>query len=71
MVYIPAIDRQITLGQYLKVYRTAKANPEVEFTCGLTTWWPTKGRDVVQQFVDGMMERISDGIPYSKREVKS
>jgi hypothetical protein len=39
----------------------------MEFKHGLTTWWPTTGREMMRQFRDGMNDRISQGIPYDRR----
>jgi hypothetical protein len=50
-----------------KAIRQAKANPDVEFKHGLTTWWPTTGREIVEQFRRGMVERINEAKPYSLR----
>lgn len=68
-ITLPAINRRVSLRAYVAAIRAAKANPDVEFKHGLTTWWPTKGRDIVQQFVDGMQDRISQGISYSTRGI--
>ena len=64
---LPAINKKVPLGAYIKAVRAAKENPERTFTTGLTTWWPTTGAEIVAQFRRGMMERINDGIPYSER----
>ena len=66
-IYLPAIDRRVTLKAYLAGIRLAKANPDTEFRHGLTCWWPCTGRDIVRQFVDGMTDRINQSIPYTER----
>lgn len=66
-VTLPATSRKIPLGLYVKAVKTAKANPAVEFKSGLTTWWPTTGAEILQQFTSGMMDRINQGISYSQR----
>jgi hypothetical protein len=66
-VSLPAISRRVPLGAYVKAIRQAKANPDVEFKHGLTTWWPTTGREIVEQFRRGMVERINEAKPYSLR----
>ena len=66
-IYLPAIERTVTLHSYLQAVRLAKRNPKVMFDHGLTTWWPTTGAEIMRQFREGMMERINEGIPYSKR----
>jgi hypothetical protein len=45
----------------------AKANPDMLFKTGFTTWWPTTGAEVTEQFREGMMDRINQAIPYSHR----
>jgi hypothetical protein len=64
---LPAINKKVPLSAYIKAVRAAKETPERTFTTGLTTWWPTTGAEIVEQFRKGMMERINDGIPYSER----
>lgn len=66
-ISLPAINRQVTLGQYVQAVKTAKANPDKEFKHGLTCWWPVTGREIVQQFMEGVQDRINQAIPYSKR----
>lgn len=67
MRFVTMFEKRVGLGDYVRAIKTAKANPDVEFKRGLTTWWPTTGREIVRQFRDGMNERISAGIPYSQR----
>lgn len=64
---LPAINKKVPIGAYVKAVRAAKENPERTFNTGLTTWWPTKGSEIVDQFRKGMMDRINDGVPYSER----
>jgi hypothetical protein len=37
----------------------AKENPDEEFLHGFSTWWPTKGAEVVRQFWEGVVDRIN------------
>jgi hypothetical protein len=67
VITLPAINRQITLKQYVKAIKTAKAHPDEEFKCGLTTWWPTKGKEIMKQFMRGVHDRINQGIPAMER----
>ncbi len=67
---LPAINKKVPLGAYIKAVRAAKENPERTFTTGLTTWWPTKGSEIVEQFQRGMTERINEAVSYSQRGVK-
>lgn len=66
-VRLPAIDKSVPLGAYVKAVKLAKANPEMEFKHGLTCWWPCTGREIVKQFFEGVQERINAGVPYGAR----
>ena len=66
-IYLPALERSVTLAQYVDAIRLAKANMDREFKHGLTTWWPTMGAVIVKQFRDGLNQRISEAIPYYRR----
>ena len=66
-IYLPAIERRVSLGAYLAAIRLAKANPDREFRHGLTTWWPTTGAEIMRQFRQGMHERINDRVSYVMR----
>jgi len=65
-----ANHRPVSLGSYVKAVKMAKRNPDVEFKHGLTTWWPTTGREVVAQFLAGVEDRINQGVPYTRRGIK-
>lgn len=69
-ISLPAISKRVPLGAYLACVRHAKANPDTVFKTGLTTWWPTTGREIMKQFRDGMVDRINQAIPYSERGVR-
>lgn len=66
-IYLPAIERRVSLGQYVAAIRLAKANPHREFKHGLTCWWPCSGADIIRQFYAGIVDRINAGIPYVER----
>jgi hypothetical protein len=66
-VTLPALRMKVPLGAYVAAVKTAKANPTMEFKTGLTTWWPTTGAEIFEQFTRGMTDRINQGIPYSAR----
>jgi hypothetical protein len=66
-IHLPAIDKRVPLSAYIKAIRAAKENPERTFTTGLTTWWPTTGSEVMDQFRRGMQERINEAVPYTQR----
>jgi hypothetical protein len=70
-VFLPAIDQRVSLKQYVAGVKVAKANPNTTFKHGLTTWWPTTGREILQQFRSGMNDRINQGVPYSIRGLMS
>jgi hypothetical protein len=67
---LPAINKKVPLGAYIKAVRAAKEKPERTFTTGLTTWWPTTGAEIVEQFQRGVTERINEAVPYIQRGVK-
>ena len=67
IIYIPATEQSVSLGQYVKAVQTAIDHPNAEFKHGLTCWWPCKGKDIQAQFMAGVHDRINQGIPYSKR----
>ena len=68
-VYLSAVHRWVSLGQYVAAVKRAKAEPETEFNHGLTTWEPTTGADVVRQFRAGIHDRINQGVPAIERGV--
>jgi len=57
----------IPLGAYVAAIKQAKANPTKTFKTGLTTWWPTTGAEIVEQFMAGVNDRITQAVPYNKR----
>ena len=66
---LSAINKTVTIGQYVKAIKMVKANLDKEFRYGLTCWWPCTGREIMRQFRAGMMQRISEGIPYIRRGI--
>ena len=66
-IHLPAIDRTVSLADYNQAVRMAKAFPAAWFKTGLTTWWPTTGAEIMEQFRSGMTDRINQAIPYSQR----
>jgi len=66
---LPAVNRRVSLAAYITAVRLAKANPEREFKHGLTTWWPTTGAEIVNQFQQGMDDRINQAVSYSQRSM--
>lgn len=70
-IYLPAVEKTVTLTAYIKAIRFAQANPTITFEHGLTTWWPTTGEEIMRQFREGVMDRINQAIPYIQRGVKN
>lgn len=66
-IYIPGVEKHVTLGQYTKAIKMAKANMTKVFKHGLTCWWSCTGADIMNQFREGMMDRINQAVPYSRR----
>ena len=66
-IRLPALGRTVSLADYNQAVRLAKAFPTAVFKTGLTTWWPTTGAEIIQQFREGMTDRINQAIPYSQR----
>lgn len=71
MIYLPAIEKRVTLAAYLRAVKLAKENPDAEFKHGLTCWWSCTGREIVAQFYEGVTERINAGIPAIERGEQS
>lgn len=69
-IFLPAHHRWITIPQYIAIVKRAKENPDREFSGTLETWWPGTGKDILQQFLAGVHDRINQGIPCSQRGVK-
>ena len=68
VVTLPAISHKaIPLGVYVEGVKTALEQPETEFKHGLTTWWPTTGKEIRRQFLQSIHERINQGVPYIDR----
>ena len=67
VIHLPAIDKIVPIRAYVQTIRTAKAHPDRTFSVGLTTWWPTTGAEIVEQFQRGMTQRINEAVPYSQR----
>ena len=69
-IALPAVGgrlRRVPLGAYVAAVKRAKASPNVTFKHGLTTWWPTTGAEIVEQFRRGMFDRIDAAVPYIRR----
>jgi len=66
-IYLPAIERSVSLGAYLQAIRLAKSKPDATFNHGLTCWYSCTGADIMRQFRQGMHDRINQAIPYCER----
>ena len=66
-ISLPAVGKAIPLRAYVRAIERAEANPETSFRYGLTTWWPTTGAEIRQQFLAGLHDRINAGVPYVER----
>ncbi len=66
-IYLPAIDKSVTISAYVAAIKKAKANPDAEFKHGLTVWWPCTGQAIVRQFRQGLNDRITAADPYWRR----
>lgn len=69
-IYLPSIERRISLAQYVKAIKFAKVNQDKQFKQGLTCWWPCSGADIMKQFREGVQDRINQAIPYSSRGIE-
>ena len=58
--------RRVGLGAYVAGIRQAIANPDVFFRRGLDGWDAT-GREIRNQFLTGVHDRINQGVPYLDR----
>ena len=68
-ITLPAVNKRVPLGAYVRGVRAAKASLSREFKHGLTTWWPTTGAEIMRQFLCGVHDRINEGVPYILRGV--
>jgi hypothetical protein len=63
VVYLPAVNKRVSLAAYVVAIKIAKAQPNKEFKHGLDCWWSCTGAEIVAQFREGMQHRINEGIP--------
>lgn len=63
-IYVPGPDKRVSLRAYVKAIKLAKANPDAEFKQGLACWWPCTGLEIMQQFYEGVQDRINQGMSY-------
>lgn len=67
VIYVPGLERSVSVGQYVKAVKFAMSQPGRTFKHGLTCWWACTGADVAAQFRRGLHERINEAIPYVER----
>ena len=65
--YVTTVNGRITLKQYIAGVKYAKAHPQAIFKSGLTCWWSCSGADIMSQFMEGIHDRINQGLSYSIR----
>uniref|UniRef100_A0A6M3L5A5 Uncharacterized protein n=1 Tax=viral metagenome TaxID=1070528 RepID=A0A6M3L5A5_9ZZZZ len=66
-IYLPALERSVTLRAYNAAVRHAIDHPELEYKHGLTSWWSTTGAEIRSQFREGIHDRINQRTPYQLR----
>lgn len=62
-IYLPALERAVSVRAYVAAVKRAKAEPSTTFRAGLETWWPTAGLEVRGQFNRALHARINSRIP--------
>ncbi len=67
MIYVSGIERWVTIRAYIKAVRDAKANPDTTFKTGLTCWWACTGKEIVEQYWEGVQDRINENKSYITR----
>lgn len=66
MIYIPAINRHVSIAAYCAAIRKAKANPDAEFPHSFERWWPTTGAEILREWRKVRNRRITAGIPLAR-----
>jgi len=67
VVYIAGIGKWVSLKEYIRGIKVAKANPQAVFSYGLDCWWSCTGAEIMEQFLAGVMDRINERISYIER----
>ncbi|SON54264.1 hypothetical protein HDIA_0723 [Hartmannibacter diazotrophicus] len=62
-IYLPATQRRVSVGAYVKGVKSAITNPDQVFRHGLETWWPVTGAHIREEFRRGMVDRINRHLP--------
>lgn len=66
-IYLPAIERSVTLAEYILAVKLALRNPDLEFRTGLKSFFPVTGRELVGEFRQQIDERVNEATPYLTR----
>ena len=61
VISLPALNRQVTLGQYCAAVRLAKANPERRFRQTFRDWSGGTGAEIMREFRAAVHDRINAG----------
>ena len=62
-IYLPALNRTVSIAAYCAAIRKAQANPTARFPHSLDGWWPATGAEIVRQFRQVRNARITAGRP--------
>ncbi len=54
-----ATGAKIPIPIYVQGIKLAIANPDREFKHGLTTWWAVTGKEIREQFLESIHDRIN------------
>lgn len=68
-IYVAGAEKWVSIGCYVRNIKKAKANPDATFRCTLESWAPGTGRQIMQEFRRGLMDRINQAVPYMQRGV--
>lgn len=66
MIYIPAINRHVSIAAYCAAIRKAKANPDGLFPHTFESWASGTGRDILREWRKVRNRRITAGIPLAR-----
>lgn len=62
-IFLPATGKHIPFREYIKAWKTVKAMPDQEFKHGLQTWWPQTGKEIYNDFISALHDRINTRTP--------
>jgi hypothetical protein len=64
-IYIPGIQRTVSIGAYCAAICKAKANPDARFPHTLNNWWSGTGADILREWREVRNVRITAALPIS------